>query len=121
MGAFLFGQAEPGCFPGREPATGLSGAGFPSLYGNAPPRSQWKRAPARPPPRSCDKTDSAYLNYNSCHSRILRIMVQAIGYEPKVLSGAFGSCLLWLRDIAHKITKAKTGFSQREPPEWRPR
>jgi len=39
-------------------------------------------------------------------------MVQAAGYGPKVLIGAFGSCLLPVRDFAHKIGQGQTGFDE---------
>jgi hypothetical protein len=51
---------------------------------------------------NCDNSGGIDLNYNSCHSRHLRIMVQALGYEPKVLRRAAGSCLLLTGDFAHK-------------------
>jgi len=41
---------------------------------------------------------------------IRELWCSPLGYEPKVLIGAFGSCLLPMRDFAHKITPGITGF-----------
>src|SRR6202795_4209870 len=50
------------------------------------------------------------LNYNSCHPRHPRIMVQAAGYAPKVLTGDIGSGLLGAGDFAHKTRHLRNGI-----------
>ena len=57
---------------------------------------------------------------------ISELWCRPLGYEPKVLIRAFGSCLLPVRDFAHKIrqgnTSVKTGFGEgaglERPPLW---